>query len=754
MGAGQGNSGGSGKDDVFLFAPESSKAANHAPPPDCPAQAPTILLVDDDIEFQQSLKLALGHFEFQTNPVRILCVNSATAAATVLAANPNIAVVILDIVMETDDAGLRLVRSVREVLGNAEVRIVLVTGQPGMAPMRKSLSQLDISDYWLKTDLTFERLHGVLTSNLRTWEQIRALSQARKGLQTIVEASNCLTRARNLTDFSQRMILELSRLLGLDPEGLVCVQEDGIGHDPHSARVVAAAGQLAHTVNHQLGALEQSSIRDALLQALTQQANIETGTNQVLFFRGADHGPHAATYIATQRPLDATERKLLHVFASNINSGLINVSLTSRLDRIAYEDSLLCMPNANALLRALTSILEADAPRDRSILFIELDQHSASCLSLGIEQGDLMLQKMAKRLRTVFPPPTLVARLHGDTFAILGQSSLLQQDHIDELESLDPEDPTHPPFISVRAASLDLDNYAGSARGAMEIGALLLRRAQSQSSMEILPYQPELEQETNQRFTRSRDLYRALHGNEISIELQPQVDLSSGRIIGAEALARWTRHDGTRVPPGEFIPMAEANGLIVPIGRQVLHLACQALERLRTEGFPGISIAVNVSTLQLGQRNFMQEFIETAEHYRIAPELLEVEITESAAMGDYETKGQLLRGLRDAGFPIAIDDFGTGYSSLAYLRSMPATTLKIDRYFVSEIGTGSDQHMIADMIISLGRRLNMQVLAEGVETETQANWLQEHFCMQAQGYYFARPEPLEAFVQRLSAAHA
>ncbi|MGP1615327.1 MAG: EAL domain-containing protein, partial [Pollutimonas bauzanensis] len=248
------------------------------------------------------------------------------------------------------------------------------------------------------------------------------------------------------------------------------------------------------------------------------------------------------------------------------------------------------MPNANALLRALAAILEAEAPRGRSLLFIELDQYSASCLSLGIEQGDLMLQKMAKRLRAVFPAPTMVARLHGDTFAILGQSALLRQDHINELESLDAEDPTHPPFISVRAASLDLDSYAGSARGAMEIGALLLRRAQSRGAIEILAYEPELEAETSQRFTRSRDLYRALHGNEISIELQAQVDLRSGRIIGAEALARWTRPDGTRIPPGEFIPMAEANGLIVPIGRQVLHLACQALERLRAGGFPDISV--------------------------------------------------------------------------------------------------------------------------------------------------------------------
>ena len=731
----------------FAFAPESAAAAG---PGSAPGLALTVLTVDDDVEFQRSLKLALANFEFQSRPLNILSVGSAREAARLLAVTPDVAVIVLDVVMETDDAGLRLVRSVREVLGNAEVRIILVTGEPGVAPMRQSLGALDISDYWLKTDLTFERLHGVLTSNLRTWEQIRALSQARKGLQTVVEASNCLARARSMDDFSHCVMSELSRLLGVEPEGLVCVHEYGIGGDPRSARIVGAAGRLSYSISQDLGSLEQVPVRDMLLQALTQRTSIDGELSQVLFFQGAEHGPHAATYIATGRVLDPTEQELLHVFATSINSGLINVSLTSRLDRLAYEDSLLEIPNANALLRALDAVLEVPTPRNRTVLFIELDQYSASCLSLGMEQGDLMLRKMAARLRKVFPAPVMVARLHGDTFAILGPTALLNQDRVDELESLDHDDPQRSPFISVRAARVDLDIYAGSPRGVMAVGALLLRRAQMQKGAGVIDYEPALEQEANQRFNRSRDLYRALHCNEISIELQPQVDLKSGRIIGAEALARWTRSDGSRISPAEFIPMAEANGLIVPIGNQVQHMACQALQRMSRAGFAKIPIAVNVSPLQLARRNFLHELIEITQHYGVSPELLEIEVTESAAMADYEGNGQVLRGLRDAGFRIAIDDFGTGYSSLAHLRAMPATTLKIDRQFISEIGETSREHTIADMIISLGKRLKMEVLAEGVESEMQTSWLLEHACAQAQGFYFARPESLDGFLQRLA----
>ncbi|OWT80490.1 hypothetical protein CEY04_03565 [Achromobacter sp. HZ28] len=739
--------------DLFAFVAERDEGVAERPAAVSSANPQragfTVLSVDDDVEFQRSLRLALANFTFQEEPVRILSVNSAGAAARLLAGGEEeIALVILDVVMETDDAGLRLVRSIREVLGNAEVRVVLVTGQPGLAPMKQSLSQLDISDYWLKTDLTVERLHGILMSNLRTWEQIRALGRARKGLQVIVEAGNFLTHSRSLSDFSQRVMLELARLLGVAPEGLVCVAEDGSAeHHPSQARIVGAAGNLAGTIDMALGDLHQGEIRQSLEQALTSRANVDGGTSQVLFFPGAQDGPHAATYIATGRALDPTEHELLRVFAAHINSGLINVALNSRLDRVAYEDTLLALPNANAMLRALAPVLEQPVPRDRAILFVELDQYAANCLALGVEQGDLMLQKMAERLLTVFPPPCLVARLHDDTFAILGQRARLGHDQVEQLE-MDGEDGQD--FISVRAARLDLDAYEGSAAAAMALGSLLLRRAPGKSGGGMVEYEACEEQVLNQRFTRSRELSRALRYEQISIELQPQVDVCTGQVTAAEALARWTREDGTRVPPSEFIPMAEANGLIIPLGLRVLHLACRALARLGEAGHQDIRVAVNVSAVQLARRGFMQELIAVANRHGIDPRRLELEITESVAMHDHESNGVLLRGLREAGFPIAIDDFGTGYSSLAYLRDMPVTTLKVDRHFIHEIGQAGSDPVIAEMIIKLGQRLNMQVVAEGVETPEQAAWLQDKGCPHAQGYLYARPESVDQFISRLA----
>jgi EAL domain-containing protein (putative c-di-GMP-specific phosphodiesterase class I) len=278
-----------------------------------------------------------------------------------------------------------------------------------------------------------------------------------------------------------------------------------------------------------------------------------------------------------------------------------------------------------------------------------------------------------------------------------------------------------------------------------------LRQARAQGLGQLIDYEPGMERESNRRFNQSHDLYRALHHDEIRIELQPQVELATGRIIGAEALARWTLADGTRVPPAEFVPMAEANGLIVPLGRRVIELACAALAELRDAGHAEMTIAVNVSPLQLSRREFPAELLEAVRRHGVTPAQFEIEITESMAMEDHQANGEILGRLREAGFTLSIDDFGTGYSSLGYLRSLPVTTLKVDRCFVAEIGTIDPDVAIADMIILLGQRLKMRVLAEGVETQAQADWLQAHGCLLAQGYLFGRPEPLAQFFDRLEA---
>jgi EAL domain-containing protein (putative c-di-GMP-specific phosphodiesterase class I) len=321
-------------------------------------------------------------------------------------------------------------------------------------------------------------------------------------------------------------------------------------------------------------------------------------------------------------------------------------------------------------------------------------------------------------------------------------------ERINQLET--PAGATDAPFFGVDAATLDLDRFTGSAEGAIAAGLLLVKRARLTGAGKVARYEPAIEDETRQRFALSRDLYDALQRRQIDIALQPQVDLATRRIVGAEALARWTRPDGTMVPPNDFIPIAEANGLIVPLGRLVVERACEALLEIDRAGHRKLPLAVNVSPLQLGREEFAAEIIEIVTQHGLSPERLELEITESVAMEGDDTAITVLAALRDSGFAVSIDDFGTGYSSLKTLQSLKVAKLKIDRSFVEEIGRNGDDALIAEMMIRLGLRMKMTVLAEGVETEEQGRWLADRGCHLAQGYLFGRPEPLSAFIERLS----
>lgn len=731
--------------DLFEFHPEPA-AGTAASPDQFEAEMRdfTILSVDDDAMFQNSLKLSLSGYTYRGVAPRILTASSANEAAKLLLETPSIAVLLLDVVMETDDAGLRLVRTIREVLGNSQLRIVLLTGQPGIAPMQSSLETYDIADYWLKTDLTNERLHSILTANLRTFEQIDVLNRARRGLQSIVEASNSLAKSSGFEDFSRRMIHELAALLGVSEDGIVCVR--GSDHE-HPPRIIGSAGRFASAINQTLDTINDQSIRELIQRSLDEQANIETEKAQVLFFPGQAVAPAAAAYIATNRLIDDTERELLRVFATNIGTGLINVALTSQLDRIAYEDSLLEIANGNALKRGIQAALEIPPPRRRKVLFIELNQYARSCVSLGVEQGDHLLRAFVKRLAAAFPPPCMIARLHEDVFAVLGPEYLVRIDYVNRLEAgaQTPE----ALFFGAEAASLDLNHFT-SAQTVIATGLLLLKKAGLKgTSGQLIEYDPNVEEETRRRFALSQQLYKAVLNREITVVFQPQIDLTDNRIVGAEILARWTRPDGSTIFPADFIPLAEANGLIVPLGQQILEQACSALRSIDEAGFPGITLGVNVSPVQLGRKEFIDELIATIRRYGLSPDRLELEITETVAMEEQQHADDVLSILRRKGFAIAIDDFGTGYSSLAKLRSLEAATLKIDRSFIAGLGGAGQNETIVEMIIRLGERMNMRVLAEGVETEQQAEWLQSRRCILAQGFLYARPEPFEQFLARL-----
>jgi len=241
-----------------------------------------------------------------------------------------------------------------------------------------------------------------------------------------------------------------------------------------------------------------------------------------------------------------------------------------------------------------------------------------------------------------------------------------------------------------------------------------------------------------ERQSIEESLRRALERQEFTLHYQPKISLRTGRITGAEALLRWTHPTRGLVPPGQFIPVAEDCGLILPIGRWVLREACRQARAWLESGLPQITEAVNISAIEFRDEHFLESAFAILMETGLDPRFLELELTESVLMKRAESTEFILKALRARGVRLAVDDFGTGYSSLSYLRKFPIDTLKIDQSFVRQIAT-ADETTIVSAIISMGRSLKLRVVAEGVETQEELAFLQAHNCDEAQGYYFSRP---------------
>ncbi|OIQ66548.1 phytochrome-like protein cph2 [mine drainage metagenome] len=265
-------------------------------------------------------------------------------------------------------------------------------------------------------------------------------------------------------------------------------------------------------------------------------------------------------------------------------------------------------------------------------------------------------------------------------------------------------------------------------------------------------YTPELNQAVTERLELANDLRRAVERDEFRVYYQPRVDVTDGRIIGAEALIRWQHPEKGLVAPDNFIPIAEETGLIVPIGQWILHEACRQNRAWQDAGLPPISVSVNLSPIQFRQPGLIDAVTNALAQSGLAASYLELELTESFFMQDAERINVAITALKSLGVALAIDDFGTGYSSLSYLKRFPVNHLKIDKSFVQEIDINPDDAAIVRAIITLGHELGLKVVAEGVETQANYEFLQQHHCDEIQGYYFSRPVPapnMEILLRRM-----
>jgi diguanylate cyclase (GGDEF)-like protein/PAS domain S-box-containing protein len=467
-------------------------------------------------------------------------------------------------------------------------------------------------------------------------------------------------------------------------------------------------------------------------------------------------GRECATYITTEALRDA-HGKVCNYVALYLDISERKAS-EARIQHLAEYDQLTDLPNRTLLRDRVGVALEAArrAGNRLAVMFLDLDRFKTVNDSLGHEFGDKLLCEAARRLSSVVRASDTVSRHGGDEFIVMLPEIASELDVRSIARKL--IDAIGQPFLIdgkeiILSLSIGISMYPDHGNDIETLlrkadTALYVTKDAGRKHYRI--YSEDMNSRAEQRLETENELRRAIDRNELYLEYQPQLDLETRRMVGAEALVRWRHPVRGTVPPGEFIPIAEDSGLIIEIGNWVMETACRQYASWLAAGLPAGQISVNVSGHQFRHRAFVASVMGCLERSGLNPTRLELEVTETVIMQGSDHVLNKLRQLEELGVSLAIDDFGTGYSSLSYLKLFPLDRLKVDQAFVRGLPHDSGDSAIVRAVVGLGQNLDLNVLAEGIETQEQLDFLRNVGCHVGQGYFFSHPlatEACEAFIR-------
>jgi diguanylate cyclase (GGDEF)-like protein/PAS domain S-box-containing protein len=431
--------------------------------------------------------------------------------------------------------------------------------------------------------------------------------------------------------------------------------------------------------------------------------------------------------------------------------------LEERVQFLAYYDALTGLPNRTLLQDRLTKALaSARRRKDKvALLFLDLDGFKTVNDSLGHSVGDIVLKEVAERLKKWAREQDTVARVGGDEFLVvltaikdISDAAVAAERLMDAITA---EFVVQGHFLGI-SCSIGISIFAEHGRDGETLiknadAAMYCAKESGRNNFRF--FTKDMNAQAVERLTLENSLRLALGRGELFLVYQPQMEIATGRITGLEALLRWQHPELDLVPPDNFIRIAENSGLIMPIGEWVLRTACSQTRKWQDEGLPAVPVAVNVSAVQFRQAGFCELIGRVLWETGLAPQYLELELTESLLLSNADVMFSVLQELKAMGLKLAIDDFGTGYSSLSYLKQFPVGRLKIDRSFIRDIAVNPDDAAITTAIISMAKSLSLKVIAEGVEDEAQMSFLRAHQCDEIQGYYFSKPLAVDKVADKL-----
>ncbi|UCN00172.1 EAL domain-containing protein [Sulfurimonas sp. SWIR-19] len=501
---------------------------------------------------------------------------------------------------------------------------------------------------------------------------------------------------------------------------------------------------------------------------------LHSGVQDVSFYKDLwnqliEHGIWKGKFVNKTKngeliPLWSTIKKITNSRGDVLNYTAVQTDLReietsqAKADFLAYHDALTGLSNRVNFEEYLQhALIISKRNKDiLAVLFIDLDRFKIINDTLGHDIGDEVLKTVASRLKTTLRESDFISRWGGDEFVIILENLTLASDAAIVAANIikNLEEPIHVNEHSlITTASIGIAVYPQNGEDSQTLikhadSAMYLAKESGKNNFRY--YTQELSRNIQHRLDIDMALRNALQNNELFMVFQPQYRLKTKSIHSAEALIRWKNPKLGNVTPDKFIPVAEENGTIIPLGYFVFEESCKAFKQMQEADIAIEYIAVNVSSLQFKERNLLDNFLKIANRYDVKPSEIEIEITERFIMEHTVSNMNILQNFRDHGFKISIDDFGTGYSSMSYLKQLPTDTIKIDKSFVDDIANGSSDNVIIEAIIALSKTLGYMIVAEGIETQEQETFLVQANCDLGQGYLFSKPITCKEIIEKFS----
>lgn len=711
-----------------------------------------ILVVDDDEDVHLATKFALKNVVIQSQTLELIHCYSVAQTLEQLKSHQNVAVALIDVVMESSDSGLRLIEEIRDHDEYANMRIVLRTGQPGYAPELEVITQYDINAYTNKSELTKTRLLSTLITAIRSYQQLEIIHRSRQGLEIIVKSTADLFNRPNLRMLAQGILTQLMGFMGRNAHGFVSLYEPSIQvvDDKYFQQLdslqhykVLVATEL---YEHYIGkTLENSELENfsKIFEAASSSDLVDSAQKEFGLRFVSRQGTRLFVFVDSWKEPFPNFISLLKIFSNNISVVFDNLTLIERLDSLAFEDPVFHLPNRNAFEIEYLSLQERNV--DFLFLRVRLESLDRHIGALGPSITDRAIENIKESFdKHLAIRPFFIGFDGKSDFLILAPADFNPQDINNIVQAkISFEDVELQMTVRI-ALVYPLPSMSPQNALRSSIATILQYQGRITNS-NILEYSAEMSDQIAQRLALNSSLKNAIDQEQgIEVYFQPKVTLPDRKIVGAEALCRW-RHDGKAVAPDIFIALAEQSGLINKLTDLVIRLVGRFVSDRTAQGLQTPPIAINLSIYDLrlddSANRLHRKFLDAG----LSSSTLELEVTESCMIDDTYVVVKQLQRLRGYGYRIALDDFGTGYSSLGRLNSLPIDYVKMDKVFIDELSLATVRASIVSLALSISSTMGFEVISEGVETAEQEEALISIGCHMCQGYLYSQPLPASQF---------